>query len=73
MENYKAVIRSKENGSTKSLLKQGMVPGIIYGKGTDSTKISFEIRSLQKLMQAGGFYTKIIELNIEGKSRKSLA
>ena len=40
MENYKAVIRSKENGSTKSLLKQGMVPGIIYGKGTDSNPLS---------------------------------
>ena len=42
MESYKAVLRSKENGSNKTLLKKGFVPGIIYGKGSDPTKIAFE-------------------------------
>ena len=56
MENFKAVIRSKDSGSTKLLLKKGMVPGIVYGKGTKSLKISFENKVLNKLMYAGGFY-----------------
>ena len=60
MENYKAEIRSKENGSTKSLIKKGMIPGIIYGKGTKTLEIAFENKTLSKLMHAGGFYTKII-------------
>ena len=60
MENYKAVIRSKDSGSTKFLLKNGMIPGIIYGKGTKSLKIAFENKVLNKLMYAGGFYSKII-------------
>ena len=72
MENYKVLIRSKDSGSTKSLLKKGMVPGIIYGKGTESTQIAFEDKVLKKLMEAGGFYTKIIELDLEGKIEKIL-
>ena len=40
MSNYKVINRSKENGSTKSLLKNGMVPGIIYGKNTDNKTIT---------------------------------
>ena len=49
-----------------------MIPGILYGKGTETTKITFEYKSLQKLMLAGGFYSKIINLDIEGKSEKIL-
>ena len=44
--NYKALIRSKDSGSPKSLLKNGMVPGILYGKGAKSTKITFEDKIL---------------------------
>ena len=49
-----------------------MVPGIIYGKNTDPTKIAFENKILQKLMHAGGFYAKIIDLDIDGKKEKVL-
>ena len=66
MQNYKVIYRSKDTGSPKSLLKKGMVPGIIYGKNTDSTMIAFENKILQKLMHSGGFYSKIIELNVDG-------
>ena len=55
MESFKTISRSKELGSTKSLLKKGLVPGIIYGKNTDSTKIAFENKTLKKLMERGGF------------------
>jgi len=72
MENYKAIVRSKNDGSTKSLLKKGIVPGIIYGKGTESTKVAFEDKILKKLMHAGGFYSKIINIDIGGKSEKVL-
>ena len=72
MENYKVINRSKSDGSTKTLLKKGMVPGIIYGKNTDPTKIAFENKILQKLMHAGGFYAKIIDLDIDGKKEKVL-
>ena len=46
MENYKAIDRNKEVGSTHSLLTKGMVPGIIYGKGSEPTKIALEDKIL---------------------------
>ena len=72
MENYKVSIRSKESGSTKSLLEKGIVPGIVYGKDNKSIKITFEDKILKKLMTAGGFYSKIIDIDIEGKVQKVL-
>lgn len=72
MEIFKVLNRSKEQGSTKSLLDKGMIPGIIYGKNTDPTQIIFEDKILKKIMHSGGFYTKIIDLDIEGKKEKIL-
>jgi len=72
MEKYKATERSKDTGSTYSLLKKGMVPGIIYGKGTEPTKIAFENKVLLKLMHTGAFYSTILDLDIEGKNEKVL-
>ena len=46
MEKYKVIDRSKGTGSTFSLLSKGMVPGIVYGKGTEPTKIAFENKIL---------------------------
>jgi large subunit ribosomal protein L25 len=72
MEKYKAIERSKDTGSTYSLLNKGMVPGIIYGKGTEPTKIAFENKVLLKLMHSGAFYSTILDLDIEGKNEKVL-
>jgi large subunit ribosomal protein L25 len=72
MEKYKATERSKDTGSTYSLLKRGMVPGIIYGKGTEPKKIAFENKVLLKLMHTGSFYSTILDLDIEGKNEKVL-
>ena len=72
MEKYKVIERTKDTGSTYSLLKKGMVPGIIYGKGTEPTKIAFENKVLLKLMHTGAFYSTILDLDIEGKNEKVL-
>ena len=65
MENYKALDRNKEAGSTHSLLTKGMVPGIIYGKGSEPTKIALEDKILKKLMNSGSFYSTIIDINLK--------
>ena len=72
MENYKALDRNKETGSTHSLLTKGMVPGIIYGKGSQPTKIALEDKILKKLMNTGSFYSTIIDIDINGKIEKIL-
>ena len=72
MESYKALDRNKEAGSTHSLLSKGMVPGIIYGKGSDPIKIALEGKVLKKLMNTGSFYSTIIDIDINGKLEKIL-
>ena len=72
MEKYKVIERSKATGSTYSLLNKGMVPGIIYGKGTEPTQIAFEDKILQKLMHTGSFYSTILDIDIQGKIEKIL-
>ena len=42
MNSYKALERTKETGSNIGLINKGMVPGIIYGKGSEPTKIALE-------------------------------
>ena len=72
MEKYKVIERSKDTGSTYSLLNKGMIPGIVYGKGTEPTKIAFESKILLKLMHTGSFYSTIIDIDINGKKEKVL-
>jgi len=38
MSDFKAIERNKDIGSNHSLLMKGLVPGIIYGKGTITPK-----------------------------------
>ncbi len=49
MEKYKVIERSKDTGSTYSMLNKGMVPGIVYGKGTEPKKIAFENKNPSKI------------------------
>tara|TARA_B100001778_G_C18553177_1_gene614051 strand:- start:253 stop:930 length:678 start_codon:yes stop_codon:yes gene_type:complete len=72
MESYKALDRNKNVGSTKGLLTKGMVPGIIYGKGSEPSKIALDDKILKKLMNSGSFYSTIIDIDIDGKVEKIL-
>ena len=72
MNSFKALDRNKEAGSTYKLLSNGMVPGIIYGKGSEPTKIALEDKILKKLMNSGSFYSKILDIDINGKIEKIL-
>ena len=72
MEKYKVIERSKNTGSTHSLINKGLIPGIVYGKGTEPTSIAFDNKILLKLMQTGSFYSTILDIDIDGKSEKVL-
>lgn len=72
MNKYKAIERTKDIGSNKTLINKGLIPGVIYGKGTEPTKIAFENKLLQKLMHSGAFYSKILDIDINGKIEKIL-
>ena len=69
---YKVNQRTVDSSSAKSLLEKGLIPGIVYGKGTEPTKIVFEEKILKKIMLSGVFYSKILDLDIDGKKEKVL-
>ncbi|PPR47675.1 MAG: 50S ribosomal protein L25 [Alphaproteobacteria bacterium MarineAlpha5_Bin9] len=71
MNTYKALNR-EDKISNKSLLKKGLVPGIVYGKKSEPKKIALEDKLLKKLLDEVGFYTKILNIDIEGKLFKVL-
>ena len=72
MSDFKAIERDKDIGSNNSLLIKGLVPGIIYGKGTEPKKIALDDKILKKLMGTGSFYSTIIDLDVDGKKEKIL-
>ncbi len=72
METYKAIDRTNKTDSNKGLLNKGFVPGIVYGKGSQPSKIAFEIKVLKKLMDSGTFYSTILDIDIDGKVEKIL-
>ena len=72
MSDFKAIERNKDIGSNHSLLMKGLVPGIIYGKGTEPKKIALEDKMLKKLMGTGSFYSTIIDLDVDGQKEKIL-
>ena len=72
MEIHKLILRTKDAGSNKSLLNKGFVPGIVYGKGTVPTKVAFDNQSFKQLLQSKALYTKIINIDIDGKTEKVL-
>ena len=70
--NIEAIIR---DGSGKSAVKKviagGKIPSILYGLNEKPVNIAVDKIYIQKELNAGGFLTKIFNLNIEGK--KNLA
>jgi len=70
--NIEAVIR---DGSGKSAVKKvmagGKIPSILYGLNEKPVNIAIDKIFIQKELNAGGFLTKIFNLNIDGK--KNLA
>lgn len=53
-------------GAARALRREGMIPGIVYGKGTEEVKITTSYREFNKEYQHGHFTSKVVELNIAG-------
>jgi len=56
----------------KQLRKQGMVPAVVYGPGSENMNITVNTKAVrQVLMHAGG--TQLIEINVDGSAIPTLA
>ena len=70
--NIEAISRDGTGKSAvKKVMASGKIPSILYGLNKDPINISVDKILIQKELNAGGFLTKIFNLNIDGK--KNLA
>ena len=54
-------------GANRRLRRLEKVPGVIYGPNQQPLPITTELKDLKKKLENRSFYSKIIELNLEGQ------
>ena len=73
MSNLKAIKRdSTSSGSTNKLRLTGFIPAILYGGENPNQKISIEKKDVREIINSDTFLSKVLELDIEGKTEKVL-
>ena len=69
MNSLDANIRNtKTKGELKSLRDNGDVPAIIYGDKQDTISIDIGEREYKKIMTQSGIFSRLLDLNVDGKS-----
>ena len=54
-------------GAARSARREGLVPGVIYGGGTDPQPINVKFNELLKLLKAGKFLSTLLKISVDGK------
>ena len=72
MNSIKLLSRTKQDGSTKSLISKEKIPGILYGKNTNDEKITIDLKTISSLSKNKGFFSKIIPIELNGKKENVL-
>ncbi|MFN0116038.1 MAG: 50S ribosomal protein L25/general stress protein Ctc [Paracoccaceae bacterium] len=66
--NLSAVVRTGTGkGAARQARREGYVPGIVYGGGTEPLPISVEFNALLKRLRMGRFKQTLFNLSVEGK------
>ena len=56
--------------SNKRLRREGLVPGVVYGKGEDSTNVQVDAKTFEALYRAAG-RTSVVKFRVPGQSRST--
>jgi large subunit ribosomal protein L25 len=59
-------------GAARSTRRAGLVPGVVYGNKETPLLIAMEPRHLAPQVNKNGFFTRIFELDIDGKKHRVL-
>ena len=59
-------------GAARSTRRAGLVPGVVYGNKETPVLIAMEPRHLEPQVKKNGFFTRIFELDIDGKKHRVL-
>ncbi|MCO6503934.1 MAG: 50S ribosomal protein L25/general stress protein Ctc [Snodgrassella sp.] len=65
----KAEIREAQGtGASRRLRREGKVPAVLYGEGTEPIAITVDHRTLWYALEKESFHTAIIKLDVNGKA-----
>lgn len=59
-------------GSARAARRQGFVPAVIYGDKKDPLPIQVEFRELNKILAKAGFFSRLIDIKLDGKAHRVL-
>lgn len=60
-------------GSARAARRAGLVPAVIYGDKKDPVSVTLEERVLVKQLHQAGFFSTLIDLEVDGKKHRVLA
>ena len=60
--------REAQGKANKRLRREGIVPGVVYGKGEDSTNVQVDAKTFEVLYRAAG-RTSVVKFRLPGASR----
>jgi large subunit ribosomal protein L25 len=59
-------------GAARSLRSSGQIPGIIYGHAREPQSLALNTRDLEKVLSRISYENTVVELNVEGKTTRTL-
>jgi large subunit ribosomal protein L25 len=60
--------REAQGKANKRLRREGFVPGVVYGKGEESTPVQVDAKTFEALYRAAG-KTSVVKFHLPGRSR----
>jgi large subunit ribosomal protein L25 len=60
-------------GSARAARREGLVPAVIYGDKKDPLAITVTRRELDKLLNKPGFFSHLVDIELDGKKHRVLA
>lgn len=61
--------QARGSAPSKRLRKEGKIPGVLYGHGTDPTPLAVDARALRVALNTEAGVNAIIQLNLDGKKQ----
>ena len=60
-------------GEARAVRRQGLIPAVVYGNNLEPLAIAIQLRPIENALNKPGFYTKLFDLNIDGKAVRAVA
>jgi large subunit ribosomal protein L25 len=63
--------RELGSAASRRLRRQGLIPGVVYQKGSDSIAVAFPDRDLRRLLHGDGARSAVIEVRVDGEPART--